>query len=187
MRHGQKAFLLLIATAVLIGCGGGGDDGGVIDDGSTTVTANFVADEPAPPASSVALEKGPASSNLVTVRVDVTGVSDVYGAAFELAYDGTLADFVGFTQGTLLEQGGHAPTYQVSSPNPGQVVVGVTRNGAVPGVSTTSSKAIVNLTFRVKKAGIGAVTLPDAVLYDAQIQPQPIANIDWHAGALHGN
>ena len=134
MRHGQKAFLLLIATAVLIGCGGGGDDGGVIDDDSTTVSADFVADEPAPPASSVALEKGPASSNLVTVRVDVTGVSDVYGAAFELAYDATLADYVGFTTGTFLEQVGHIASYQVSSPFEFQVVVGVTRNGSVPWV-----------------------------------------------------
>ena len=133
------------------------------------------------------MEKGPASADLVTVRVDVTGVSNVYGAAFEVAFDGTLADYVGFTKGTFFEQGGHVPTYQVSSPVSGQVVVGVTRNGAVAGVGTTTSKAVVNLTFRVKRTGSGDVTLPDAVLYDAQIQPQPVSGIAWHAGTLRGN
>jgi hypothetical protein len=113
MQHGRTALFLLNAAAALIGCGGGSGDGGVTDgDGSTTVSANFVADQPAPPASSVAFEKGPASSNLVTVRVDATGVSNVYGAAFELAFDGTLAEYVGFTQGSFFEQGGHVPTYR---------------------------------------------------------------------------
>jgi hypothetical protein len=184
MRQRGRAFGVLIGTAVLLGCGGGSGDGGVV---APTVTADFLADEPTPPASTVAMEKGAASSDLVTVRVDVTGVSDVYGAAFEVAFDGTLADFVGFTKGTFFEQGAHVPTYQVSSPGSGQIVVGITRNGAVPGVGTTASRTVVNLTFRVKRAGTGDVTLPDAVLYDAQIQPQPVAGISWHTGSLHGN
>ena len=188
MQHGRKALLLLVAAAALIGCGGGsGGDGDVIGGGGTAVAADFVPDQPSPPPASVALEKGPASANLITIHVDATGVSDVYGAAFELAFNGSLAEYVGFTPGSFFEQGGTRPTYQVSSPSPGQVVIGVTRNGAVSGVSTTASRPIINLTFRVKVAGSGAVTLPDAVLYDAQIQPQPLSGITWEAGTLHGN
>lgn len=185
MRQRRLAMVLLIAAAALLGCGGGSGGGdGVLE---PTLAADFLPDEPAPPPSTVAMEKGPASADLVTVRVDVTGVSNVYGAAFELAYDATLADYVGFTKGTFFEQGGHSPTYQVSSPTSGQVVVGVTRNGNVTGVSASVSKTVVNLTFRVKKAGSGSITLPDAVLYDAQIQPQPVAGIAWHTGTLRGN
>ena len=188
MRHGRTAFFFLIAAAALIGCGGGSGDGGVTDGGgSSTVTADFLADDPSPPVSTVTLQKGPVSANLVTVRVDATGVANVYGAAFELTFDGTLAEYVGFTAGSFFEQGGHGPTYQVSSPNPGLVVVGVTRNGSVPGVGVVGSKPIVNLTFRVKTPGSGAVALPDAVLYDAQIPPQRIPNINWEAGTLRGN
>lgn len=188
MRQRKTALLLLIAAAALIGCGGGsGGDGDPVDDGSTTVSADFVPEDSSPPASSVTLQRGAASANLITVRVDATGVSSIYGAAFELAFDGTLAEYVGFTPGSFFEQGGTMPTYQVSSPVPGLIVVGVTRNGAVPGVSTSSSRPIVNLTLRVKKAGSGAVTLPDAILYDAQIQPQPVSGIDWYTGTIRGN
>ena len=165
MRQRKTALLLLIAAAALIGCGGGSGDGDPVDDGSTTVSADFVPEDSSPPASSVTLQRGAASANLITVRVDATGVSSIYGAAFELAFDGTLAEYVGFTPGSFFEQGGTMPTYQVSSPVPGLIVVGVTRNGAVPGVSTSSSRPIVNLTLRVKKAGSGGVTLPDAILY----------------------
>jgi hypothetical protein len=187
MRKGRTALVLLISAAALIGCGGGsGGDGEIIDD-SMTIAANFVAEEPTPPASTVTLQKSAASSNLVTVRVDATGVSSVYGAAFELAFDPTLAEYVGYTKGTFFEQGGHIPTYTVSSPTGGQIVVGVTRNGNVAGVSTTASRAIVNVTFRVKKAGTGSVSLPDAVLYDAQVQPQPIPGVQWHTGTLQGS
>ena len=185
MRHGRTTLLILMAAVGLIGCGGGSGDGGVTDPGPT-VSANFLPVDTSPPQSSVALQKGPASGNLITVRVDVTGVSNVYGAAFELSFDGTLAEYVGFTRGSFLEQGGHTPTYQVSSPAPGLVVVGVTRNGAVAGVGTSGSMPIVNLTFRVLKAGTGAVDLPDTVLYDAQIQPQPVTGIGWLSGSLQG-
>ena len=188
MRHGRTALLLLIAAAALIGCGGGGGgDEDPVGGGGTTVAADFVADQPSPPASTVSMQKGPASSNLVTVKVDATGVSNIYGAAFELAFDGNLAEYTGFTYGTFFEQGGNNPNYTVSSPAPGQIVVGVTRTGNVPGVGTTASKTMVNLTFRVKVAGSGGVTVPDAVLYDAQIQPQPVSGISWEAGTLRGN
>jgi hypothetical protein len=189
MRHGRKALLLLIAAAALIGCGGGsGGDGDALGGGGTTVSADFVADQPSPPASTVTLQRGATSSNLVTVRVDATGVSNIYGAAFELAFDGNLAEYVGFTSGSFFEQGATTePNYTVSSPAAGQLVVAVSRTGNAPGVSTTASKGIVNLTFRVKVAGSGAVTVPDAVLYDAQIQPQPVSGITWEAGTLRGN
>jgi len=189
MRHGRTALLLLIAAAALIGCGGGGGgDEDPVGGGGTTVAADFVADQPSPPAATVTLQKGATSSNMVTVRVDATGVSNIYGAAFELAFDGTLAEYVGFTHGSFFEQGASVqPNYTVNSPAAGQLVVGVTRTGNAPGVSTTGSKTIVNLTFRVKVAGSGGVTVPDAVLYDAQIQPQPVSGISWEAGTLRGN
>ncbi|HET9299510.1 MAG TPA: cohesin domain-containing protein [Candidatus Polarisedimenticolaceae bacterium] len=188
MRQGRTALLLLIAAAALIGCGGGsGGDEDPVGSGGTTVSADFIADEPSPPASTVSMQKGPASSNLVTVKVDATGVSNIYGASFDLAYDGNLAEYVGFTNGTFFEQGGNDPNYTVNAPAAGQLSVGVSRTGNVPGVGTTASKTMINLTFRVKVAGSGAITMPDAALLDAQIQPQPVSGITWEAGTLRGN
>ncbi|HEX5043419.1 MAG TPA: cohesin domain-containing protein [Candidatus Polarisedimenticolaceae bacterium] len=189
MRNGRNALLLLVAAAAMIGCGGGsGGDGDAVGGPGTTVSADFVADQPSPPASTVSLQKAATSSNLVTVRVDATGVSGIYGAAFDLAFDANLAEYVGFTHGSFFEQGATTePNYTVNSPGPGQLVVAVSRTGNVPGVSTTASRTIVNLTFRVKVAGSGQVTVPDAALLDAQLQPQPVPGITWEAGTLRGN
>ena len=187
MRHGRKALLLLVAATALIGCGGGGGGEEVVGGGGATVSADFIPDQPSPGAASVALQKQAASSNLVTVSVDVTGVSNIYGTAFELAYNGSLAEYVGYTSGNFFEQANQMPTYQVSSPAAGQLVIGVTLNGAVSGVGTAGSKTMINLTFRVKTAGSGAVTVPDATLYDAQVQPQPVTGISWEAGTIRGS
>jgi hypothetical protein len=188
MRSTTSAFVAFAAMA-LLGCGGGsGGESPVVDGGgSTTVLADFVPDEPAPPASTVSLQKGATSGNLVTVGVDVTGVSNIYGAALDLTYDGTLAEYVGFAPGVFLENGESVVVnYQVESPTAGRVVVGASRTGNVPGVSTASTKRLVQLTFRVKKLGTGALTPGDGVLYDAQNPPQAVGGLTWEGGTLHG-
>jgi hypothetical protein len=108
----------------------------------------------------------------------------VFGAAFDVEYDSTKMDYVGWSGGTLLEQGGNTPNYTVTLPQAGTVVVGASRTGT-NGV-TASGQAIVNLTFRVKQTGTFPVAVLNTVLYDSQNPPQPISGITWFAGSLTG-
>jgi hypothetical protein len=185
MRH-VILGLLLTAVVVATACGGGGgSDGGTVGGGSQSpISAAFTADEPQPPSNSVAMAQGSKSGDLVTVRVNVVGVSGVYGTAFDVTYDSTKADYVSWSAGTLLEQGGNTPNYTVTVPSAGTVVVGASRTGST-GV-TASGQAIVNLTFRVKATGTFPVTIQNSVLYDSQNPPQPLPGITWYAGSLTG-
>jgi hypothetical protein len=135
--------------------------------------------------------EGSKSGDTVTVRVAVTNTTAIYGAAFDVTYDATKVTYVSWSAGTLLEQGGHTPTYQValSDPsNPGRVVVVVSRNGNVGTVNASGTVDAVRLTFRVRAKGAsrGEFGL-SPVLYDGQAPPQPKAGINWTAGTFQGS
>lgn len=187
MKH-ARVLALVAACSACIACGGGSgaSDGGTTGEPSTLV-ADFIAEENLPPSESVALSRQGSQRDLVTVRASVRSTDGVYGAAFDLTWDGTMADFMGWSKGEFLEQGGNKPTYQVSSPSPGLLVVGATRTGNVAAVDVSGTRALVNLTFRVKKSGTNSIEIHDPVLYDVAVPPQPLTGIRWFAGALIGN
>ena len=117
------ALLLLGATA----CGGGSGTDGTIGGGgggSNNLAANFTPDQPAPVANSVALKKGGASGNLVTLEVTITDVADVFGVDFDLTFDANRAQYVNWRPGSALESGGESVSYLVEAPQPGRLVVG---------------------------------------------------------------
>jgi cohesin domain-containing protein len=182
LRIGTLVAVLVAATAC--GGGGGSSDGGTVNGNQSTVVATFQADEPSPPANSVALAQGSASGNLVTVRVNVWGVNGVYGGAFDLTYDSSKFDYVSYSAGTLLEQGGNTPNYSVGVPQAGRVVVGASRTGSTS--ANASGQAIIQVTFRAKVAGSAPVTIENMQLYNSQNPPQPIGGISWFAGTLTG-
>ena len=179
-------ILALVVAASAAACGGGSGDGGTV--APALIAADFVAEEPSPPANSVALAKGSVNNDLVTVRVEVTNVNNLYGAAFNLNYDGNMAEYVRFSPGTILESGGVTPTYTVSSPQPGLVVVGASRTGAASGVTITGSRPLILITFRVRQAGDNPMTIPasSAALFNNQLPPAALGGISWFAGALKG-
>jgi len=182
-------FLLTVLLAGTA-CGGGGGGTTGPAPSPTPLTASFIPVTNTPPSSSVAMAEGTKSGDVVTVRVNVAAVSSVYGAAFYADYDPAQGAFVGYTPGTILEQGGNAPTYQVDDDaTRGRVTVGASRTGNVSGVNVTSSQTLVNLTFRVKKAGTSALSVQNPILYDPgapPVPPQPIAGVTWLAGSLRG-
>jgi len=176
---------LLVVLVVATSCGGGGSsDGGTVGGGQSNITASFLPDQPSPGSNSVALAQSTASGNLVTVRVNVFGVSGVYGGAFDVVYDAARLDYVGYSAGTLLEQGGNVPNYSVGVPQAGRVVVGASRTGST-GVNA-NGQAMILITFRVKVTGTSPITLENTQLLDSQLPPQPIGGISWFAGTFSG-
>ena len=179
--------LLLVLLVVVTACGGSGG-GESTNPTPPGLIASFTADEPNPSPDTVAIAKGASSGDLVTLLVNVTNTNGVYGAAFDLLYDATMATYVGWDAGSLLEQGGHTPFYEASTPVPGQVVVAATRQGDVPAVDASGTATLIGLTFRVTKAGGSAVSFePSAVVLDDQLQPQPLPGINWFGGSLAAN
>lgn len=183
--------LLFGSALLLVGCGGGGggsDAGTGPDPSPDPIIAAFAADTASPGANTVSMLEGSKSGDTVTVRIAVTNTTALYATAFDLTYDDTKVSYVNFTAGTLFEQGGHAPTYQVTVPDPGRVVVAVSRNGSVGTVNASGTVDAVRLTFRVRAKGASRAEFGlTPVLYDGQVPPQPKASINWTAGTFQGS
>ena len=173
---------LVALVAVSTACSSGsGDDPVVVP----VFSAGFVPLEPNPGPDTVSAGEGGIGGNLVTVDINVTDTNGMYGAAFDLIYNPSGANYVGFTEGNLFEQGGHTPFYDVEPQN-GRLVVVVTRQGSVPVVNASGTQTIIGLTFEVIQEGGSIVSLDASELLDDQTLPQPIPNITWFGGSLTG-
>lgn len=183
--------LLFGSALVLAGCGGGGggsDAGTAPDPSPDPIIAAFAADTTAPGGNTVSMLEGSKSGDTVTVRVAVTNTTALYAAAFDVTYDDTQVSYVNSSAGQLFEQGGHAPTYQVSVPDPGRVVVAVSRNGNVGTVNASGTVDAIRLTFRVRAKGASRAEFGlNPALFDGQAPPQPKVGINWTAGTFQGS
>jgi hypothetical protein len=178
-------ILIALFLTVTVSCGGGSGGGGVTGGGggSTIYAGSFTPAEPNPGANSVSL-MGSASSNIVTLAVNVTGTNDVFGGSFDLVYDPTMAEFANWAAGSLLESGGHQVSYQVNAQQAGRVIVGVSRTTIGAGADAGISTALVQLRLRVIEAGSSSVRIENADLLDSQNPPGPIAGIAFSGGTL---
>jgi hypothetical protein len=183
VKLGSWVVLLALVAAPACGGGGSGDNPG----GSPTpLAASFVPDQPSPAANDVAMAEGAKSNDVVTINVTMTDSAGVYATAFEVVYDEIHTVYVGFTPGSVFEQGGNSPNYTVNgSTTPGRVIVGVSRTGT-SSTNVSGTKTVLGLQFRVKQAGVYPLTVQSAVVYDNQPTPQPIPGIEWFAGAVAG-
>ncbi len=179
--------MALLMIPMTVACGGGGGSAAVTDGGSS-IGAGFVPLVPTPGANTTAMGAGTARGAAVGIQVTVTDTDTVYGASFRVDYDPARVQFVGWNPGTLLEHGGHAPTYQVDGTStPGAIFVGASRTGNVPAVNVTSTEALVVLNFRVLEAGDSPLAFSDEQLYNGQVPPQSLSGIHWFGGTLHAN
>lgn len=182
---------LAIVALAWTGCGGGGSgdgDGDPTGGGSSTVVASFLADKTTPAAGDVTLQEGSKSGNSVTVLVNVTGVNDIYGASFDVDFDPTKVEYVGFSGGNVLESGSHSPQYSVGgNPSAGRLVVYASRVGSVAGVDVAGTGLLMRLTFRAKAEGSFPLSIQVPALLNDAASPTPIAGLTWHAGSLLGS
>jgi hypothetical protein len=178
------SILVLVAFAIAaIGCSSGSGDDPII---TPSFSASFLAEEPNPEDETVSAHEGVTIGSLVTVEIRVTGTNDIYGATFDLIFDPSMVNYVDFTEGSLLEQGGQSPDYVVVQPQSGQLLVTVTRQGNVPGVDASGTVTLIGLTFEVFQEGSSVVFFTASELLDDQPLPQPIPNLEWFGGALTG-
>ena len=187
----KRSFIPVFAAmlALVTACSGSdseslSNNGG----GSTTMVASFTPDDPSPGSGTVSMAQGSVSGDLVTINVRVTGTNAIFGAAFDVAYDGSAATWTGWGPGSLFEQGGHVPIYQVAESQPGRLVVAATRQGVgATAVNASGTTTLIRLTFRVTSVGTWPVGFESAELLDAQLQPQSIPGIAWSGGTLVAN
>jgi hypothetical protein len=184
----KKHAVLLVLTVLALGglaCGSGGGSGGGPGTPSG-LSAGFTPDQPSPGTDTVASAEGSSSGELVTVEITLTDTVNVFGASFDLTYDADAADFVGWDNGDMFEQGSHLPLYNVSEVSNGQIVIGVTRQGSPPSVAVDANgtRTIIELTFRLEVAGSTNVQFQSNAILDDQPLPQPLTGMSWFAGSL---
>ncbi len=93
----------------------------------------------------------PQVGDTICVQIDVTNVTDMYAASFDVSYNPLVLDYTGTTEGTFLNQDAAPTELRAAALNwdetTGQIVVGDTRIGSVGGVS--GSGTIATLCFTV--------------------------------------
>jgi Cohesin domain len=184
MKLGTLVLLLALITAPACGGGSGADPAG----SPTPLAASFVPELSTPAANNVAMAQGARSNDVVTINVTLTDANGVYATAFEVVFDDTHTVYLGFTPGSVFEQGGNTPNYTVNASgatNPGRLIVGISRTGSTA-TNVSGTKTVVSLQFRVRQAGVYPLTIQNAIVYDNQPTPQPIPGIAWFAGAVTG-
>lgn len=173
------ALALLLAALLVPACGGGGGGGG----GGPT--------QPPPPAAgisytpgssaggaSVVLVEQSASGDLLTLRLEGRSFDDVYGLFFDLAYPSGVLSFEGASEGSFLSSGGAATAFEIAE-QPGNLIVGLSRLGAAPGVSGNGD--LLTLRFRGTAAGGGDLSFSrnQGVASDGD----PLT-LDWVGGSV---
>jgi hypothetical protein len=172
-----RAALAVVLVALACGGGGGGGGGG----GPTQpVPSISYTPESSSGSSSLALVEAGGSSTQLRLNLDAQTVSGLYGVGFDLLYPADVLTFVSVTLGTFLGSSGNT-TLQVNSSNPGRVIVGLSRLGAIGGVSGSGTLLTVELRA-AGAAGGGELTFENNGAFDSSAKP--IAGITWFAGSV---
>lgn len=114
----------------------------------------------------------------LVVRAD--GLTDVYGAAFDLTYPSELLRFEASAEGEFLGQGGAQTTLQVAESPQGRLIVGYSRLGAAGGVD--GSGELVILRFVATASGSGNFAFSRNQLVDPDGAAIPGAS--WGGGSV---
>ena len=187
MQKVTRWISICLLALPLWSCAGGGAvvPGASNGGGSTSLVASFTPDNAAPTSLDVAMLAGGGIGDQVSVTVNVTDTGNVYAGGFELRYDTSVATYIGFNAGSLLEQNGETVSYTVVETSPGRVVTSASRIGAAAGATAAGSVPLVRLNFRMNQAGASVVGFDAPFLVDPQLQD--IAGLSWYGGTLSAN
>jgi hypothetical protein len=156
-RLAVAALVALVALAVtaLPSCGGGSDGG----NGGSTTTATFTPDTPTPGANTIAMLAGSSTGAAFNVRITVTGVNDMLGAAFRVTYDPVALQFTGMdSTGSFLRGGGvpndHLTFIENHTAVNGEIIVTAARLDPVASgtVDVGATADLVVLNFSARRA-----------------------------------
>jgi hypothetical protein len=176
--RGLLVLLQLLQALLLTSCGGGGG-GGPTAPPPPTSTIVFTA---AGSGSGIQLASGAGSQGTtLTLDVRTTGIHDLYGVAFHLTYPTAVLRYTGATEGGVLSGSGGSPTsFQVAEAPVGNLVVGLTRLGPVPG--TSAAGILMTLQFTGIASGNGALAFTNVLATDSSGNPVP--GLTWAAGTV---
>jgi hypothetical protein len=104
------------------------------------------------------------------------GIQDLYGVAFDLQYPANLLQLTAATPGDLLP----GASFQQSSTVTGNVVIGVSRLGIVPGVS--GAGVVARLEWKPLVSGTGVLSFSRNAALDSKAAP--ISGVTWIAGSF---
>lgn len=171
--------LVSLVSFLSLACNGGGGGGGPTQPTPTPSPSqpSLVFTPEGGGGSGVSLVAGAASTaSTLILEVRANSVNDLYGVAFDLAYPSNLLQFVRATQGPLLAGG----TMQVASGTAGNLVVGLSNLGPVPG--TSGSGVLMTLEFRAAGAGQGSFSFSRNVAVNSA--GQSINGLSWGTGTV---
>lgn len=180
----RRALLLAWIVALAVACGGGGGGGGSPVEPTPTPNPTPTPGQPSlvftpqgGGSPGISLASGAASTaSTLFLEVRANQAADLYGVAFDLAYPSGVLQFVRATQGPLLAGG----TLQVNASAAGNLVVGLSNLGPVPGAN--GSGVLMTLEFRAVGAGQGAFTFSRNVA--ANSAGQAIGGLSWGSGTV---
>ena len=187
--------LVALAVTALPSCGGGSDGSG----GSTSTTATFTPDNPSPGPSTIAMLAGTSVGAAFNVRITVTGVDHLLGAAFRVTYDPVALQFTAMDDsGSVLRQGGVPNTslqfLENHTATTGEIVITATRldpeNTGTVDVGTTSDLVVLNFNARrAIAAGDAGGLLAFGASRDVQVCATATtcasaAGLTWSGGAV---
>ena len=151
----------LVALGTACGGGGGGGGGGPVEPPAATLSFTPTS---AAPANSVSLVRTNGTDpNLLVLELRATGVTDLYGVAFDLSYPSSLR-YDSTSEGTWLSSNGAQTSLQVAEQT-GKLVIGHSRLGGIGG--STGDGTLLTLRFTAVTAGTGALTFSDTEAFNS--------------------
>ena len=145
------AALIMTFGMLMPACGGGGSDNG----GGVTnpLVATFTPTTPNPGANTIGMAGTTAGSN-VAVEIQVTDMSDFFGAGFRVTYDPATLNFTGFSAaGSLLDNHPGNTDFnaqELDAGNPGTLLVLATIQdaGQPQGLDVVGTAKLITLNFQ---------------------------------------
>jgi hypothetical protein len=168
----------LVSLVSFIACSGGGGGGSPVEPTPTPTPGqpSLVFTPQGGGGSGVSLAAGPGSTaTTLFLEVRANSVTDLYGVAFDLSYPANLLQYVRVAQGPVLAGG----TLQVA-PSGGNLVVGLSNLGPVPGAS--GSGVLMTLELRAIGAGQGSFSFSRNVAVNSA--GQSINGFSWGTGTV---
>jgi len=170
--------LAVVAMSVAACGGGGGGGGGPTGPPPPTSTIVFT---PAGGGNVLLASGSGTQGTTLSLEVRTTGVQDLYGVAFHLAYPVAALRLTGHAEGSVLNAGGTVPTsFQIVDSPPGNLVVGLTRLGRVAG--TGAAGTLMTLQLTAAASGNGSLAFSNNVASDSQ--GNVISGLTWAGGSV---
>jgi hypothetical protein len=147
---------------------------------------DFIASNPLPESSAVTARKGPGTGcDTMIIDVVVSQVADLYGAAFDVIFPADLASFgQSSAEDSALTSDGEEIIALAREAWPGQLVVGISRLGAVPGIDVVEG-LLIRLRFeKIGAEGTAPLDFDRSGLFDPSVSPGGIPGINWYGGLV---